>query len=386
MPLPVITLKKLHHRGKDRIGMYFEYNRELIAHTKNLEGARWSATKKCWYVDDTHEVLDTLPRHFKDMATLKNNTGYEFGRGGFEARQLKYRLDEQVHRFKKHLMGKRYSKSTIGTYTSFVASFLHFSQKGIDKLETRDVERYCEEVLAKNNRAISTHRQFIGALLQFKEMHPGLDFEVSESMRPKPSRLLPVVLSKKEVLDILRATKNLKHRATLAMIYACGMRISEIINLKISDIDFDRMQVKINQAKGRKDRYTVLASSILPLLENYFATYRPNQYFIEGQKGGKYSPESIRSFLHKSCKAAGIKKRVTPHTLRHSYATHLLEGGTDIRYIQELLGHNDPKTTMIYTHISLKKLNQIQSPLDLAFKEITESEKQNKKLPISPSD
>ena len=386
VPLPVITLKKLHHRGKDCIGLYFEYDKTLIAHTKKLENARWSATNKCWYVDDTNQDLDILPDHFKNVATLKNETGYEFGRKGFEARQLKYRLDEQVRLFKKYLVGRRYSKSTIDTYTSFVASFLHFSQKDIDKLETIDVERYFEEVLAKNDRAISTHRQFIGALKQFKEMYPDLRFEVSESMRPKPSRLLPVVLSKQEVVEILRATKNLKHRATLAMIYACGMRISEVINLKLSDIDFDRMQVRISQAKGRKDRYTVLARSLLPLLENYFATYRPKHYFIEGQQGSKYSPESIRSFLHRSCKAAGIKKRVTPHTLRHSYATHLLEGGTDIRYIQELLGHNDPKTTMIYTHISRKDINQIQSPLDLALKEITENKKQHKKLPILPPD
>ncbi len=384
--MPVITLKKLHHRGKDCIGLYFEYDKTLIAHTKKLENARWSATNKCWYVDDTNQDLDILPDHFKNVATLKNETGYEFGRKGFEARQLKYRLDEQVRLFKKYLVGRRYSKSTIDTYTSFVASFLHFSQKDIDKLETIDVERYFEEVLAKNDRAISTHRQFIGALKQFKEMYPDLRFEVSESMRPKPSRLLPVVLSKQEVVEILRATKNLKHRATLAMIYACGMRISEVINLKLSDIDFDRMQVRISQAKGRKDRYTVLARSLLPLLENYFATYRPKHYFIEGQQGSKYSPESIRSFLHRSCKAAGIKKRVTPHTLRHSYATHLLEGGTDIRYIQELLGHNDPKTTMIYTHISRKDINQIQSPLDLALKEITENKKQHKKLPILPPD
>ena len=383
MPLPTITLKKLHHRGKDRIGLYFDYNRELIDHTKKLENSKWSASNKCWYVDDYNSIMDILLGHFKGVAVFKNNTYYKFGIEGITARQLSRSLDDQARRFKRYLEGRRYSKSTVGTYTSFVTSFLHFTQKDIEQLKTRDIEKYCEDMLAGKKSAISTHRQFIGAMKQFKNMHHHLDFEVTEAMRPKPSRFLPIVLSKEEVLDILRATKNLKHRATLAMIYASGFRISEVLNLKLSDIDYDRRQVKITQAKGRKDRYVVLAESILPLLENYFTTYQPKRYFIEGRDGGKYSPESIRNFLRRSCELAGIRKRVTPHTLRHSYATHLLEGGVDIRYIQELLGHSDTRTTMIYTHVSRKNLMQVKSPLDDAIKQITENEKPNKNLPIS---
>lgn len=386
MALPVITLKHLEHRGGKHIALYFDYDQALIAHTKKIEGVRWSATNKCWYLNSKTGILDELSGHYKSVAVLDNQTKYAFGDEGVKAQHLETRLNEEVKRFNQYLTGRRYSKSTIGTYTSFVSSFLHFIKKELEDLKSDDIERYCEKELAARNSAISTQRQFIGSMKQFKEMNSGLNFEINETLRPKRSKILPIVLSKEEVIDILRATKNLKHRATLAMIYASGLRISEVLNLKISDIDYDRKQVKVTQGKGRKDRYVVLAESIMPLLENYFATYAPKQYFIEGQKGGKYSPESIRSFLHKSSKAAGIKKRVTPHTLRHSYATHLLEGGVDVRYIQELLGHNDPKTTMIYTHVSQKNLNQIQSPLDMAFKEITKSGKRNKKLPISPSD
>lgn len=386
MPLPSITLKKLGHRGTDCVGLYFEYNKELINHTKKLPGTLWSASNKCWYLPDQDKVLDLVYEHFKGIVKLINQTGYSLGSEGQKERLLKQLLEQEVTRYKSYLKGRRYSKSTIDTYTSFVSSFLHFTKKKISDLKTADIDTYCERQLAVKKSAISTQRQFIGAMKQFKALNHELDFKINESLRPKPSKFLPVILSQEEVIDILRNTKNLKHRATLAMIYASGLRISEVINLRISDIDFNRRLVKINQGKGRKDRYVVLAESILPLLENYFTTYQPKQYFIEGQKNGKYSPESIRNFLRKSCELAGIKKRVTPHTLRHSYATHLLEGGIDLRYIQELLGHNDPKTTMIYTHVSRKNLNQIQSPLDMAFKEITKRDKQNKKLPISPSD
>lgn len=376
----------MNHRGGNHIALYFNYDPVLIAHTKKIDGIRWSATNKCWYVTEKTGIQDELLAHFKNIAELDNKTHHPFGIDIIEARQLEKRLNEEVRRFKQYLTGRRYSKSTIGTYTSFVAAFLRFSNKDIENLQSEDVERYCEKELAARKSSISTQRQFIGAMKQFKEMNYHLDFEINETLRPKKSKFLPIILSQEEVINILKATKNLKHRATLGMIYACGLRISEVINLKISDIDYYRKQVKITQGKGRKDRYVVLAESIIPLLENYFATYCPKRYFIEGQKGGKYSPESIRSFLHRSCNTAGIKKRVTPHTLRHSYATHLLEGGIDVRHIQVLLGHNDPKTTMIYTHVSNKSLKQIQSPLDLAFKDITEREKQNKKLLISPSD
>jgi len=264
-----------------------------------------------------------------------------------------------------------------------VASFLRFTKKDVEKLKTRDIEKYCEDELAGKKYAISSHRQFIGAMKQFKEMHHDLEFEVPDALRPYASRFLPVVLSKEEVLDILRATKNLKHRATLAMIYASGLRISEVLNLKLADIDYDRMQIKVNQGKGRKDRYVVLAESILPLLENYFSTYQPKRYFIEGKPSVRFSAESVRKFLRRSCKDAGIRKRVTPHTLRHSYATHLLESGVDLRYIQELLGHQSPKTTMIYTHITRKSLTQVRSPLDDAIRQLIEDDKTNKKLPIS---
>ena len=181
---------------------------------------------------------------------------------------------------------------------------------------------------------------------------------------PKKDRKLPVVLSPEEIMTLLQVTKNLKHRTVIAMLYGSGLRIGELVDLKLSCFDFDRRLIHVRNSKGRKDRYTSIAESCIPLLQNYYGTYRPKEYLIENPKGGKYGPGSIRSFLKRSCELAGITKKVTPHTLRHSYATHLLENGTDLRYIQELLGHSRPETTMVYTHVRRKDLQAIRSPLD----------------------
>jgi integrase/recombinase XerD len=201
--------------------------------------------------------------------------------------------------------------------------------------------------------------------------------------RPKKSRQLPNVLSQEEVLDIIRCTQNIKHRAILALIYSCGLRISELTNLKLVDFHLERKQLIIKNGKGRKDRYVSLADSFLPLLSNYYYSYKPKIYFVEGQNGGKYSTESIRQFLRKSCSRAQVKKKVTPHTLRHSYATHLLENGVDIRYIQSLLGHARPETTMIYTHVRRKDLMEIQNPLDIALLKLNKVDKDKESILLS---
>jgi integrase/recombinase XerD len=173
------------------------------------------------------------------------------------------------------------------------------------------------------------------------------------------------VLSKEEVKKILDAHSNLKHKAMLSMIYSCGLRRSELLNLKFSDIDSKRNIVIIRQSKGKKDRITPLSAKILDLLRRYYKEYSPKTYLFEGQeKNTQYSARSLEEVLKKSVKLASINKLVTLHWLRHSYATHLLESGTDLRYIQELLGHNSSKTTEIYTHVSTKNIQQIKSPFD----------------------
>lgn len=183
--------------------------------------------------------------------------------------------------------------------------------------------------------------------------------------RPKRSKLLPNVLSKDEVKAILDAPTNVKHKTMLSLIYACGLRRSELLNLKPEHINSKRNVLIIKQSKGKKDRITPISDKLIGLLRDYYKTYKPEVWLFEGQnKGERYSEKSLQSVLKQALEKCKTTKPVTLHWLRHSYATHLLESGTDLRYIQELLGHNSSKTTEIYTHVSTKSLQNIKSPFD----------------------
>jgi site-specific recombinase XerD len=256
-------------------------------------------------------------------------------------------------------------------------------EKPMAQVTRRDLELFIEQRIAAANYSLSTHRQCISGIKHFFELYRCENLDINDLKRPKKGRYLPTVLSKEEAIDLLRVTRNLKHRAILAMIYSGGLRIGELLDLKLAHIDVQRRQILIKNAKGRKDRVVVLAESMLPLLQNYLSTYAPKIYFAEGIHGGTYSAQSIRTFLADSCRRARITKKVTPHTLRHSYATHMLENGIDLRYIQELLGHSKPETTMIYTHVSRKDILRIVSPLDVTVKEMLQTDKRDENLLLS---
>ena len=384
--LLTITLRNLFHSNRHQIGVYFAFDLALINHVKKLEGIRWSASNKCWYLNYSSENIKRVKAHLKDVGVLVNELeqNKEMSLTAGKAKVLSQQDIETLAIYKKYLSGKRFSKSTIETYSSLIKDFLVYKTgTAREKLCNRDVELYCEDVLAAKNYSVNTQRQFISATKHFAKVFTDCLIEDLKLISPRKSKMLPTVLSMEEIIDILRCTRNLKHRTTLAMIYSSGLRIGELLNLRLADIDLDRRQLTIRQAKGRRDRYIVLADTILPMLSNYLTTYDPKIYLIEGKPGKRYSAESIRSVLKRSCALAKINKRVTPHTLRHSYATHLLEQGTDLRYIQELLGHSRPETTMIYTHVKRKDLMNIKSPLDRAVSVLSESDKTNKKVLLS---
>jgi site-specific recombinase XerD len=181
--------------------------------------------------------------------------------------------------------------------------------------------------------------------------------------RPRKEKQLPEVLAKEEIIKIINSTNNIKHRCIVGLLYSSGLRRSELLNLTITDIDSKRMVVKINNAKGNKDRISILSPSILKDLRHYYKAYQPKKYLFEGQKGNKYSVTSVLNIISAATKKAGILKRVTPHMLRHSFATHLLENGTDLRHIQLLLGHSSTKTTEIYTHVANRSFMEIKDLL-----------------------
>ena len=302
-----------------------------------------------------------------------------------KAKQLTPVDKANLRGFVKYMRGKVLSESTVRTYYIHILDFTIFLKgKAVKDIVNRDVERFVEDVCVSRKYSVSTHRQVISAIKQFGSFHPDCGIDNPTLERPHKSRFLPVVLSKQEVIDLLRNTRNLKHKAVLALLYSSGLRIGELINLELNDIDVDRRQIFIRNGKGRKDRYVIMAESFRQLFHNYLMTYKPKLFFVEGQKEGEqYTPTSIRQFLKRACKLARIFKKVTPHTLRHSYATHLLEQGVDLRYIQELLGHSRPETTMIYTHVSKRDMLNIESPLDTLIKQMSAPENKNNNNSLS---
>jgi len=385
--LPTLLLKKVVHRKGLQLLLLFKFNNALKEKIKQLAGYKWSQTLKGWYTKFSPENLLLLKDHLKNDVQFEIDTSiYQniYVKPAPKQRVISDENKEIIRLYVKYLKGKRYSESTVKTYFTFIADFFDYIQDTpIETITNRTVELFIEDVFIPKKYSISSHRQFISAIKLFSAFYPECNIDELKLQRPKRSKILPTVLSKEEVIDLLRATKNLKHRAVLAMLYSAGLRISEMINLQLKHIDVDRRQIIVKNSKGRRDRNIILAESFIPLLLNYFNSYNPEMYFVEGKPGAKYSAESVRAFLHRSSRAANITKRVTPHTLRHSYATHLLENGIDIRYIQELLGHAKPETTMIYTHVSKKDLLNIKSPLGIALKSLIRTDNNNNNIRLS---
>jgi site-specific recombinase XerD len=260
---------------------------------------------------------------------------------------------------------RRFSLSTITTYTSCLRTFLAFTQARALPAEDPETVRAFLHILVKKGYSRSTQNQYINAIKYYLEQYLGMEkqFFFGE-VRPKLEKRLPKLLSKEEVSSILQAIPNLKHKALFSLIYAQGLRVGEALALQIPDVDGKRLMLHIRGAKGFKDRDIPLSPRILQLLRTYYKEYRPVKYLFEGRNGKMYSKSSVRQVLKRAVKSARINRYVTTHTLRHSYATHLLESGLDIRYIKELLGHSNIKTTEIYTHVTQTRLNNIQSPFE----------------------
>lgn len=343
-----IEAKTILHKGTPRIAVFFEKNAALIARIKTFEDARWSASKKYWHLPDTE--VNRL--HFK-LPLAHTLVPNEEGMACIET-------------FKRYLLSKRYSPNTINTYSDALKSFLTFcNTKAVKDISNDDFIAYNNDYILKNKFSSSYQNQIVNAIKLFFKIVKDSKIEIDKIHRPKREKTLPNVLSKEEVLKIIDATENLKHKTLLALIYSAGLRISEAINMKLKDIDSIRMLIHVKNAKGKKDRYTLLSEKVLLLLREYYLVYKPKEYLFEGQFGGMYSSRSAQVILKQAAEKAGIRKPITLHTLRHSFATHLLESGTDLRYIQDLLGHSSPKTTMIYTHVTNDSLKKIKNPFDV---------------------
>lgn len=272
---------------------------------------------------------------------------------------------EIIQKFRQWMQQRRYADQTIRTYTSMLETFLsHFPERKIEDISLTDIEEFNYYHVIGKGFSASYQNQMINAIKLFYLKMLGIKMELKELERPMKSRHLPSVLSKEEVSDLILSVRNIKHKAILSVIYSAGLRRSELVNLRITDIDSKRMLIQIKQSKGAKDRVVGLSKKVLTLLRAYYKLYKPQYYLFEGQEKGKYSGTSINLIFQRAKKNAGIKTNGGVHMLRHSYATHLHESGYDIRIIQELLGHRSSKTTEIYTHISTKSIKKVVSPFD----------------------
>ncbi len=358
---PKVILESGKHHNNDVVFLIFPKDAELISAVKTLGVAHWSQTKRKWFIAkdkfELSKLIDVLnEKAIADTSGLKdkNNT------------QISVEIGQSLAALKLWMEHKRYSPSTINTYIDAAKSFLVFTYpKPMQEVNNNDVVRYVNEYIIKNGLSFSYQNQVVNAVkLLFREVvHCTLDVDTLE--RPRRQYKLPNVLSKEEISSILKVHANVKHRTMLSLIYACGLRRGELLNLKPTDIDSKRGLLIIKQAKGRKDRIIPISNKVIEMLREYYKMYKPKVWLFEGQNPGEqYSEKSLQNVLKQALVKAKINKPVTLHWLRHSYATHLLEAGTDLIFIQELLGHKSSKTTEIYTHVSTKSLQKIKSPFD----------------------
>lgn len=269
-------------------------------------------------------------------------------------------LEKWINRYKTDIAMKYNSNATKENYTSGVKSFLlkfnHYNEP--KEVPTQEIKEYLLTF-----KTINTRKHNICAIKSFYQLTVGMPNKIDKIPYPKSDKKLPIVLSIKEVQAMFSVCENLKHKVILALLYSCGLRVSELINLKWSHIDRSRMIINVLQAKGNKDRQVMLTPELLPLLTKYYLEYKSKEYILNGQSSLQYSDRSVGEVVKQLASKAGINKRVYTHLMRHCSFTHMVENGTDISLVQKLAGHSNVKTTMIYTHISHNHISKIQSPL-----------------------
>jgi integrase/recombinase XerD len=364
--MTIISIDLQEYRGSDVWVLTFPYDQTVIDAIKKLSGARWNASGRAWHLPVEEHTLSALKENLTAYAELNDSVAAEkvIKREEISTSELAY--GEKLKEFGNWLMSKRYSANTQKIYLKAVKIFLRFMKgKLLVEINLSDVIRFNNEYIIARKYSASYQNQVVNGIKLFFSTVEGKIIVLEDIHRPRSERKLPSILSKEEVKKILESPVNLKHKTMLSLIYACGLRRGELLSIKPADILSDRKLLHIKQSKGKKDRVVPLSDKLLDMLRQYYKAYRPLVWLFEGQKeGDPYSEKSISNVLKQAVDKSGIKKPVTLHWLRHSYATHLLESGTDLRYIQQLLGHNSSRTTELYTHVSNKSIQQIRSPFD----------------------
>lgn len=357
-----ILVKRVIHRKEKRVKLIFDFDVEIMNIMNTMDDIAWSSTMSCWHIPFSKSYLSDLEKTFNGIAQIIDRTGAS---KGISLDNLGKEHWLALNKFKLYLKNRRYSESTIKNYETRIRDFLAFyHDKKIDLISNGDVQYYNYERMIKKRTSHALQNQFITALTLFLNTVLESKIDITKIERAKISRKLPEVFSKQEIEKILNSTQNLKHKTLLLLTYGCGLRRSEIGEIKLHDVNSDRKLLFIRNAKGKKDRFVPLSDKMVEALRAYYKVYKPQKYLFETKPGIAYPAETAYKVFKNALKKSGCKKKVGIHCLRHSYATHLLENGTDLRYIQEILGHKSSKTTEIYTHVSNHNISNINSPAD----------------------
>ncbi len=369
--LTTITLRNYYYNRR-LIGLEFKNNPHINKIIKNTKDFFWCNKFSVYAIDNNIENLRMIFKIFKGIAWInskyllkddtinKNISKPDYN--NFKNKEKPYKCPIE---YIEKLEILRYSKNTAITYISMFEKFIKYHKnKDLKLLDENDIRAYLLFLIKKKKVSHSYQNQAINAIKFYYEKvldQPNRFYKVE---RPRKQKKLPVVLSTGEIKRLINTVENIKHKAILITIYSGGLRISELLSLKIHDIQSDRGLIFIRDSKGNKDRTTLLGKQTLQILREYYKIYKPKHYLFEGIDGGAYSSTSVQKILKQALKKANITKHATIHTLRHSFATHLLEQGVNLRYIQTLLGHSSPKTTEIYTRVTTINIQDIKNPID----------------------
>lgn len=384
-----ININPLIHRGSESIAIVFAENSIINSLVKNIDGIKWSQSNKCWHLPLSKENYLRIATALKNKVSINNSLLKEYLEKRKKlipdllpaiqtkpARQIArspiFKLSklnkEALEIFIQHLGLKAYSQSTISTYRNEFLQLLQLlKERPVNTLTTDEIKLFMQFSMEKMGIKENTAHSRLNALKYYFEQVLGREKFFYDIPRPKRPLLLPNIMGEKELARLFNALGNLKHKAILFTAYSAGLRVSEVVDLKLSDIDSNRMQIKVENAKGKKDRYVGLSPVLLDILRQYITTInpRPSIFLFEGsQTKTPYNSRTAQRIFQLAKEKAGIKKAVSFHSLRHSFATHLLEKGIDIHYIKEILGHFSIKTTERYLHVKRESLVNIISPLD----------------------
>lgn len=377
-----IQPEAITYKGEKRIKLQFEFKDSLANAVKQIPGRLWSRTLKSWHI--AHEItlveqlLDVLDRMGRSSAGTPSTIKMPASPIPVPLQKISpthshlafddlndYPVPEWITDFERHITIRDYAQSTRKSYRNTLLSFSkYFKGNNVKHLQKVEIEKYLEYLCIERNYSSAALNVTVNAIKFLYEKVWNFPREFYQFPRAKRAHKLPTFFHQQEITNMFNSITNIKHKVILYVGYSAGLRVSEIVNLKISDIYSGSMQIRIEQGKGKKDRMVMLSEKVLELLRAYYTKYKPVYWLFEGPKGEQYSVRSVQEILKKAKSLAGIVHKGSVHALRHSFATHLLEGGTDLRLIQELLGHTSIKTTAIYTHITDTSKAKVKSPLD----------------------